>query len=49
MFFFAHIGAVLLWQPVVPQPLRLSALQIAIVAGAGALLAALVSAWVLLA
>ena len=49
MFFFAHIGAVLLWQPVVPQRLRLSAWQIAIVAGAGALLAGLLSAWVLLA
>ena len=49
MFFFAHIGAVLLWQPVVPQRLRLSGFHIAVVAGTGALLAALLSAWVLLA
>ena len=49
MFFFAHIGAVLLWQPVVPQRLRLSGLHIAVIAGSGALLAALLSAWVLLA
>ena len=48
MFFFAHIGAVLLWQPVIPQRLKLSALQIASIAISGALLSALLSAWVLL-
>ena len=49
MFFFAHIGAVLWWQPVVPQRLKLSSLQIAAIAISGALLSALLSAWVLLA
>ena len=49
MFFFAHIGAVLLWQPVVPQRLRLTPWHIALIAITGALLSALLSAWVLLA
>lgn len=48
MFFFAHIGAVLMWQPVIPQRLKLSPAQIAIIAISGAVLAALLSAWVLL-
>lgn len=48
MFFLAHIGAVLIWQPVVPQRLRLTPLQISIVAIAGVLLSALLSAWTLL-
>ncbi len=48
MFFFAHIGAVLLWQPVIPQRLKLSTVQIASIAISGALLSALLSAWVLL-
>ena len=49
MFFFAHIGAVLLWQPVVPQKHPLSFLQMALIAITGALLSAFLSAWVLLA
>ena len=49
MFFFAHIGAVLLWQPVVPQRLRLTPWHIALIAITGALLSALLSPWVLLA
>lgn len=48
MFFFAHIGAVLLWQPVIPQRIKLSAFQIALIAISGAALSALLSAWVLL-
>ena len=49
MLFFAHIGAVLLWQPLVPHKRSLSPYQIALVAGVGALLSALLSPWVLLA
>ena len=49
MLFFAHIGAVLLWQPLVPHKRSLSPFQIALVAGVGALLSALLSPWVLLA
>lgn len=49
MLFFAHIGAVLMWQPLVPHKRSLTAFQIALVAGVGALLAALLSPWVLLA
>ena len=48
MLFFAHIGAVLLWQPLVPHKRSLTAFQLALVAGIGALLAALLSPWVLL-
>ena len=49
MLFFAHIGAVLLWQPLVSHRHTLTTLQMAAIAGVGALLAALLSTWVLLA
>ncbi len=49
MLFFAHIGTALLWQPLVPHKRNLTPWQIALVAGVGALLAALLSPWVLLA
>jgi signal transduction histidine kinase len=45
--FFAHIGAFLLWQPLISGERSLSGSQIAMLAGIGAMLAAFFSGWVL--
>ena len=49
MLFFAHIGAVLLWQPIVSHRKSLNMWQVAMIAGPGALVAVYLSAWPLLA
>ena len=49
MLFFAHIGAVLLWQPIVSHRKSLNLWQMAMIAGPGALVAVYLSAWPLLA